>query len=198
MKKEKIALSMWIKVLAFNIGQTASIFATGFFLLNLSIVEMLIISFLFWLPRMVLSGPSHFKSPFKCFIVSLILMFFIFTMYYIEPVLGYLCSIFTGVLLTEKGNISNLYQFQPEKPFVNKNKEVIEFVKNNFATNDRLIKYEKYLNEVEKDIEYSNIYTDIFKKGISQNQYARYRDKNIQRVGEYVKTIAHNIKSNYM
>ena len=123
----------------FNLFETICIFFMGY-LIGVNLVNELIILMLFAIPRFVFKGASHYKSPFKCFIVSMLLGISFMLMFIVNPLLGYVAALFSGCILTNKGNIVNIYQWNK----VSKYQSVIEFIKDN-PDDYTIKKYEEYL-----------------------------------------------------
>ena len=123
----------------FNLFETLCIFFVGY-LLKISLVNELIMLMLFAIPRFIFKGASHYKSPFKCFVISMLLGSSFMFMFNTNQYLGYIFALFSGCLLTQKGNISNIYQWNK----VSKYQSIIDYINEN--PNDYIIdKYEEYL-----------------------------------------------------
>lgn len=129
----------WVKTILFNLIETICIFLIGHFI-GVNIINMCILTLLFALPRQLFNGASHYKKPSKCFIVSLTLGSCFMLMYSINPLLGYLSALFSGIILTEKGNIKNIYQWNK----ISKYKSVYDFIKEN-PDNEIVLNYENYM-----------------------------------------------------
>ena len=132
-------MKKWILSIGFNLFETICIFFMGY-LIGVDLVNELIILMLFAIPRFIFKGASHYKSPFKCFVVSMILGTSFMLMYNVNSSLGYVAAIFSGCILTNKGNIVNIYQWNKTSKY----KSVIDFIHDN--PDDLEIKeYEEYL-----------------------------------------------------
>ena len=131
----------WLLTIAFNLFETICIFLIGYFI-GVGLVNELIILMLFAIPRQIFNGASHYKSPLKCFIVSLLLGTTFMLMFNINSLLGYVAAFFAGCILTEKGNISNIYQWKKTSKY----QDLIDYIKEN--PNDELIlKYTNYIKD---------------------------------------------------
>ena len=129
----------------FNLFETICIFYIGY-LLGVDLVNEIIILMLFAIPRFVFNGASHYKSPIKCFIVSLLLGTCFMLMFRINGMLGYVTALFSGCILTEKGNITNIYQWKKTSKY----QLLIDYMEDN--PNDETIKeYERYLQKYYPD-----------------------------------------------
>lgn len=129
----------------FNLFETICIFYVGY-LLGVDLVNEIIILMLFAIPRFVFNGASHYKSPVKCFIVSLLLGTCFMLMFTINGMLGYITALFSGCILTEKGNISNIYQWKKTSKY----QSLIDYMEDN--PNDETIKeYERCLQKYYPD-----------------------------------------------
>ena len=71
-------------------------------------------------------------------------------MFNVNELLGYVVALFSGCILTERGNIANIYQWRK----VSKYQDLIEYIKDN--KEDNILKeYEKYIknhNELRYEI----------------------------------------------
>lgn len=132
-------MKKWILSIGFNLFETICIFFIGY-LIGVNIINELIILMLFAIPRFVFKGASHYKSPFKCFIVSMLLGTSFMLMFGVNPLLGYVSALFSGFLLTNKGNIANIYQWNK----ISKYQIIIDFIDQN-PQNYTITKYEEYL-----------------------------------------------------
>ena len=108
--KEEIVVS-----LLFSIFETLSIFLVSYLIWHKSLAEMLSVCILFFIPRMTFKGASHYKNPLKCYFISLFLGVSMIGMYSVHEMLGYCTAIFSGLVLTGVGDITNLYQLATEK-----------------------------------------------------------------------------------
>lgn len=125
----------------FNLFETVCIFYIGY-LLGVDLVNEIIILMLFAIPRQIFNGASHYKSPIRCFIVSLLLGTCFMLMFRINGMLGYVTALFSGCILTEKGNIANIYQWSRTSKY----QSLIDYLKDN--PNDEIIKeYESYMKK---------------------------------------------------
>lgn len=152
-KKKKLIISI-----LFNLLETICIFYVGH-LIGVDIINELIILMLFAIPRQIFNGASHYKSPLKCFIVSMLLGSCFMLMFNINAMLGYITALFSGCLLTEKGNISNIYQWSKTSKY----QSLIDYLNNN--PNDEIIK--EYINYLEK---YYPFRYEVFKLKFIENK----------------------------
>lgn len=135
----------WFMTILFNLFETICIFYIGY-LLGVDLVNEIIILMLFAIPRQIFNGASHYKSPVKCFIVSLLLGTSFMLMFRINGMLGYVTALFSGCILTEKGNIANIYQWRKTSKY----QSLIDYMEDN--PNDETIKeYERYLQKYYPD-----------------------------------------------
>ena len=115
------------------------------------LINELIILMLFAIPRQIFNGASHYKSPVRCFIVSMLLGTSFMLMFNVNELLGYVVALFSGCVLTEKGNIANIYQWKK----VSKYQNLIEYINDNkddyilkeyetFVKNHNYLRYEIY------------------------------------------------------
>ena len=130
---------MKIKIILFNLFETLCIFSIGW-LIGVNIISELIILMLFSIPRQLFNGASHYKNPYKCFVISLLLGTAFMLIFNVNDLLGYVCALFSGCILTEKGNISNIYQWNKTSKY----QDILDYVRDN-PDNEIIKKYEKYM-----------------------------------------------------
>lgn len=165
-------LKKWTISILFNLVETICIFYVGY-LLGVKLVNELIILMLFAIPRQIFNGASHYKSPLKCFIVSMLLGTSFMLMFNVNEMLGYVAALFSGCILTEKGNITNIYQWTK----VSKYQSLIDYMKDN--PNDETIKeYEKYMEK------YYPFRYDIYNLKFKEN-------KSLDKICEELDTYSH-------
>ena len=134
-------LGKWGKTILFNLLETVCIFYIGH-LIGVSLINELIILMLFATPRQIFNGASHYKSPIKCFIISMLLGTSFMLMFNVNELLGYVAALFSGCILTEKGNIQNIYQWSKTSKY----QPLIDYLVTN--PKDEIIeKYENYMKK---------------------------------------------------
>lgn len=131
----------WVKTILFNLFETICIFYVGD-IVKVPLVNELIILMLFAIPRQLFNGASHYKSPLRCFIVSLCLGSSFMLLYNVNSLLSYVAALFTGCILTEKGNIENIYQWSRKSKY----QSLIDYL--SCHPQDNIIsQYEKYMKK---------------------------------------------------
>ncbi|MFI3251880.1 MAG: accessory gene regulator B family protein [bacterium] len=165
-------------MLLFNLFETILIFTVGYFM-GMTVVEMLTITSLFALPRMIFNGASHYKSPLKCLVVSLLLLTSIFGTFLVDPCLSFIVALFTGSIMTERGNIINVYQFAyKKKTDASKYQELIDYLKYN-GLSDEYLEVERLLESRLSTVEFK-IYDRIFIDLKTWNEVENELDVNRQ------------------
>jgi len=106
------------------------------------LVNEIIILLLFAIPRQIFNGASHYRSPIRCFIISLLLGTSFMLMFNVNELLGYVAALFSGCILTEKGNIENIYQWSRKSKY----QSLIDYLTNHPQDNI-ITKYENYMKE---------------------------------------------------
>jgi len=131
----------WVKTILFNLLETFCIFYVGH-LLGVNLINEIIILLLFATPRQIFNGASHYKSPVRCFVVSMLLGTSFMLMFNINEMLGYVVALFSGCLLTEKGNIENIYQWTKKSKY----QSLVDYLSDH--PKDIIIdKYEDYMKQ---------------------------------------------------
>lgn len=173
---------MFYLMLAFNVFETILIFSVGY-LIGMSFVDMLSITMLFAFPRMLFNGSCHYKSPIKCLFVSLFLIVSIFMTFNINSGLGYIVALFTGCLLTEKGNITNVYQFAYKKRNEpSKYQDLLDYI-TFYGITDKYLEAEELLKSRMNTKDFM-IYKKVFIQRKTWNEVEEELDVNRQNISK--------------
>ena len=147
-----------IKVFAFNLIEMLCILLAGK-LLKISLVSSLIIMFIFVITRMTFGKALHYKSPYRCFVMTLAIFLSLFIVFKVNIYLSILISIFDGYLLTGKANIEDMFMWNGKS---SKYQDIIDFVRYN---PDKLTDFEDRLQK-QDNLDYL-IYKYRFKENLT-------------------------------
>lgn len=172
-----------VLIILFNIVEIIVVYLTGK-LLNLPNEIIFIIMLLFFIARMTLGRPLHYKSPYKCFIMTLLVFLSMFVVFHVNLYVSILFTIFDAFLLTGRGNIDDMFMWCGK---TSKYQDIIEFVKYN-AFNEKLIKFENALKE-QDNLSYL-IYKYRFKDNLTFEQISERLDLDNPRISEIQDNVA--------
>lgn len=174
----------------FNIAETLVIFLIGI-LLGLDVHDILLTFFVFGIIRIMLKNNSckimHYKNWELCLCWSALQLFSLFLTMKVGVLIGITATIFSALILSEKGNIRNVFMWGGNTL----NNEVFNWVKFN-KDNEKLMKYEEKLKETDKQKYY--IFRYRFREFKSYNQISSLMGIDAQRISEEVKTMSHFIE----
>lgn len=153
-----------IKSLIFNIAETILIFITGR-LLNLPVNYIIMIMFTFMISRGFFGKALHYKTWYRCLIVSLLILMSLFVLFHINLIISIMFSIFSAFIMTGKSNIEDIYLWKPQNE--SKYKDIEEYIKYNF-TNPALLNFEDNLKR--RDDLLFLIYKYRFKEHLTFNE----------------------------
>lgn len=165
-----------IAILLFNLIEMLCILLLGK-LLKIPYSYSLIIMFTFITMRMTLGKALHYKSPYKCFVMTLAIFLSLFVAFKVNIYLSIVISIFDGYLLTGKANIEDMFMWTGK---VSKYQDIIDFVKYN---PDKMKDFEDRLQK-QDNLDYL-IYKYRFKENLSFNKITDLLDIDSPRI--YVK-----------
>lgn len=153
-----------IKSLIFNIVETILIVLIGK-LLDLPIKFIISIMITFLISRACFGQTLHFKTWYRCLVYSLTIMLSLFLILKVDLVLSIIFTIFSGLIMTGKANINDMYLWKPKSE--SKYNDIQEFVDYNL-TNTKLIEFEENLKRAD-DMLYL-IYKSKFKEHLTFSQ----------------------------
>lgn len=96
---------IYIPSVIFNFTEVLIIFLTGKFI-GVSIVEMLIVFGTFVVTRRIAKNEMHYKDWKKCMVWSTLIFTSLFIVTRVNIEIAILMSVFSGYILTNKGNIN--------------------------------------------------------------------------------------------
>lgn len=177
----------YLPTIIFNLAETLVIIYIGV-LLKLNIRDALLVLVTFGIVRMTSKNALHFKHWYRCIIWSTLFFASMFTVLKIDLELSVALTVFEAIILSGKGNISDIFQWKN----VNKiNQEIYDWVKFNYD-NPGLLRYEKALEETDKRKYY--IFEYRFREFKTYNEIAELMDIPTQRVADELKIISHFIE----
>ena len=152
---------------------------------------MILIILLFNLIRNISSQPIHYKDYRLCFIWTVLFYTSLFLISRLGFKIYLICTIFSATILTNKGNILEVFKNSTEWGGNLLNKEVFDWVKFN-QDNQLLKKYEKDLYNTDR-IKYY-IFKYRFREFKTYDVIAELIGKDKQRISEEIKTMSHFIE----
>jgi len=103
-----------IKVLAFNVIETITIFMIGL-ALKIAWNNIIGLMLIFFLTRCICGDAKHYKKAYKCFIWSTLTFTSVYVLTDLHIVINILMTIFTAFIVTGKADISDLFQWSGNK-----------------------------------------------------------------------------------
>ena len=132
----------WKSVL-FNLGETAFIFLSGWWLLS-SWEHAAIVMGSFLATKLILGKGLHYKNWKLCMIWSYIVFLSLFFVAKVNFPIALTLSVFCSIILTQHANIDEMYQFAWSKE--RKHQEILDYVRRNDSNNPVIIELEKLIN----------------------------------------------------
>lgn len=161
------------------------------YLLKAKLDDMILIILLFNLIRNMSEQPIHYKDYRLCFIWTVLF----YTSLFLVSRLGFkiylICTIFSAIILTNNGNIFEVFKNSAQWGGNLLNKEVFDWVKFN-QDNELLCKYEKDLYNTDREKYY--IFKYRFREFKTYEVIAELMDKEKQRISEEIKIMSHFIE----
>lgn len=178
----------FIKVLVFNILETIIIFLLGE-IFNVDVNIRIMCMGLFFLTRMIIGSPKHYKKAYMCALWSSLVFLSLYTLSSLDLFPIILLTIFTGFISTSKADINDMFMWTGEHTL---NREVFAWVKFN-QDNPKLKEYEEKLKCTDKKKYY--IFKYRFREFKSYKEIDELMDLGgTQRVTEELKIMSHFIE----
>ena len=114
----------YLPSIIFNVIEMLVIFLVGISL-RIPIKDILLIFILFAIIRIQLGGALHYKSPIRCAIWSTIVFASLFIVSKVGPEIAFPIVIFSGYILTTKGNIQDILMWKSGSNYM----DIDEFIK---------------------------------------------------------------------
>lgn len=150
--------------------------------LKLNIQTALFIMFVFIITRMTFGKTLHYKSPYKCFIMTLAVFLTLFIVCKVNILLSIAIAVFNGYLLTGRANIEDMFMWKGK---TSKYDDIMEFVKYN---PDKLLDFENRLKE-QNNLDFL-VYKYRFKDKMSFENISELLDLDSPRISEIQDRIA--------
>lgn len=176
----------YLPSIIFNVAETLAIILIGF-LLRLNIVDVIAILLAFGITRILTKSAIHYKSWKLCLIWSSLQLLSLFLAAKVSLPIGILSTIFAGIILSDKGNIEDVFMWGGNSL----NTKVFDWVKFN-QDNQKLIKYENDLKETDRQKYF--IFKYRFREFKSYSQIAKIMDMDAQRISDEIKIMSHFIE----
>lgn len=184
MKETKV--KNFIKVLIFNILETMIIFFLGE-IFNVNVNIRIMCMGLFFLTRMIIGSPKHYKKAYMCALWSSLVFLSLYTLSSLDMLPIIILTIFTGFISTGKADINDMFMWGGNTL----NRVVFDWVKFN-QDNEKLMKYERMLKETDKQKYFIFIYR--FREFKSYSQIADIMGMGTQRISEEINVMSHFIE----
>lgn len=180
----------YLPSIIFNLLEIGVSILVGY-LLNAKIEDMILIVLLFNLIRNMSKQPIHYKNPILCFIWTVLFYTSLFLVSKLGLKIYLICTIFSAMILTNKGNIFEVFKNSSQWGGNALNKEVFDWVRFN-PDNELLCKYEKDLFKKDKMKYY--IFKYRFREFKTYDEIAELIGKDKQRISDEIKIMSHFIE----
>lgn len=178
-------------ILLFNVVEMVCVYLVGR-LLGLPTDYTIMLMLLFIVLRMTFKKPMHYKSPYVCFIMTLLVFLSLFMVFHIDLSICVLSTVFASYVLTGKGNIGDMFMWSGKS---SKFDDVMDYIKFN-EFNDNVIKFEAKIKE-QDNLSYL-VYKYRFKERKSFNEISELLDLDTARISEIQDKIAFAFRVNVM
>ena len=172
-----------ILIIMFNLVEMLVVYLTGK-LFNIPNEFIFIIMLLFFITRMTLGRPLHYKSPYRCFIMTTLIFLSMFVVFHVNLYVSILFTVFDAFILTGKANIEDMFMWCGKS---SKYQDIFDYIKYN-PFNRKLLDFEKALQE-QDNLSYL-IYKYRFKDRLTFEQISSRLDIDNPRISEIQDNIA--------
>lgn len=164
----------------FNVFETLMLILCAY-LLELTIVEILLIFLTFEISRFYFKFPKHYKKWQQCLIWTLLIFTSLFVVARVDITVGILTTIFSAYILSGKADIKDIYMWKPKNE--SKYKKLEDYIKyKRLCDNRKLIEIEKELEN--DDPELYMYYKRRFLENKTFNQIAEEFETETARIVE--------------
>lgn len=171
--------------LIFNIAETVIIALMGT-VLNVPINYIILTMLSFMITRAMFGKALHFKTWYRCFIWSTLIMLGLFVWLKVQLAVSITFAIFAAFIMTGKSNIQDMYLWKNSEEG-SKYQDVINFIKYN-ELDDKLIEFENKIKN-RNNLEYL-IYKYRFKEDKTFDEMSDILDIKGPRLVEYLDKIS--------
>lgn len=176
----------FIKVLIFNLIETLIIFLLGG-IFNVDVSKRIMFMVIFFLTRMVVGSPKHYKNAYNCAIWSFLTFLSIYSLSTLDLSCVIVLTIFAGYVSTGKADIRDMFMWKGNAL----NEEVFEWVKYN-PDNEKLLEYEKNLKATDKRKYY--IFKYRFREFRTYEEIADLMDSYTSKISSDITIMSHFIE----
>lgn len=170
-------------IILFNLFEIICVYLLGM-AIKIPKVMIIIIMLLFVLFRMFLGRPLHYKSPYRCFIMTLLVFLSMFIVFKINIYVSILFTIFDAFILTGKGNIEDMFMWSGKRT---QYQDIIDYIKYN-PLNDKIKEFEDKIKN-QDNLSYL-IYKYRFKDLLTFNEISDKLDIETNRITEIQEKVA--------
>ena len=172
-----------IPIVLFNILEMICVFLSGK-LLHVDSNIILITMLIFVLVRMTIGKPLHYKSPYRCFIMTLLVFLSMLVLFKVDLYVSILITIFDAYLLTGRANVEDMFMWKGKS---SKHQDVFDYIKHNSLDNS-IVEFERKLKE-QDNLAYL-IYKYRFKDKLSFEEITNKLDIDSARISEIQDNVA--------
>ena len=183
MKKEDMKFILFN--LFFNICETIVIFLLGK-LIGADTKSMILVMLSFFICRNICGKPKHFKKWYKCLVWSTLILLSLFVLLKIDLKISILFTILAAVILSGKGDISNLYLWK-NKGEPSKYQDIVEYIKYHPVDND-LMDFEEALGKQDRLL--YMVYKYRFRDNLTFKEIEEKLDISDKRITEMLDRVA--------
>lgn len=172
-----------IWVILFNLSEIICVYLIGR-LINLSSNFIIILMLLFVLTRYILGRPLHYKSPYRCFVMTLLVFLSMFVVFKVNIYVCVLFTLFDAFILTGKGNIKDMFMWKGKST---QYQDIIDYIKYH-PLDDKIKEFETKIQE-QDNLSYL-IYKYRFKDLLSFSEISNRLDIETNRITEIQEKVA--------
>ena len=177
----------FVCVVLFQVFEIGTLLIVGG-VMNLSYLYMGYVMLTFFLGRIFLGNPLHYRAWQKCFIWTTLVFTSIFFILKIDLYLTILVTLFAGFVLTGRANLTDMFMWKGK---TTKYQDVIDYIKYH-PLSDSLVQFEENVKK-QDDVTYL-IYKYRFKDELSFSEISERLQMDTQRITEYLDKIAFAIR----
>ena len=172
-----------IWIILFNLSEIICVYLIGR-LINLSSNFTIILMLLFVLTRYILGRPLHYKSPYRCFVMTLLVFLSMFVVFKVNIYVCVLFTLFDAFILTGKGNIKDMFMWKGKST---QYQDIIDYIKYH-PLDGKIKEFENKIQE-QDNLSYL-IYKYRFKDLLSFSEISNRLDIETNRITEIQEKIA--------
>lgn len=120
----------FIRVLTFNIIETIIIFLLGN-IFNVDINIRIMLMMIFFITRMIIGEPKHYKKAYKCALWSSLVFLSLYSLSNLDIYAIIILTIFTGFISTGKADIKDMYMWSGKTSKYEALKDLVAISPNN-------------------------------------------------------------------